>query len=194
MENGQNPPIPNGSSGHPLETEILRARELIAGARRVFAITGDDSRNLMIIITAKQMNPKARVVARCHEVRNIEKMRKAGADAIISPDFTGGMRIASAMVRPHVMSFLDEMLKTEDRLRVEEVRVPDSFVPTSLGKLLLRSPEYILLAVRDGTRIVFNPSGEHELRPGQVLIAMTSPHGRNELEGELLEKEWESRE
>ncbi|MCG3169532.1 MAG: hypothetical protein CALGDGBN_01052 [Pseudomonadales bacterium] len=67
----------------------------IDDALGVFAVTGDDSRNLMIALTAKQLNPKVRVVARCHEVRNIPKLRKAGADAIVSPDFTGGMRIAS---------------------------------------------------------------------------------------------------
>ena len=75
----------------------------------------------MIVFTAKQINPKARIVARCHDMRNAEKMRKAGADTVVSPDFTGGMRIASAMIRPHVVSFLDEMLRSEHQLRVEEV-------------------------------------------------------------------------
>lgn len=180
-------------TGDASDDDVLLKANLEA-AKGVFAITGDDSRNLMIIITAKQLAPNVRIVARCHEVRNIEKMRKAGADAIISPDFSGGMRIASSMVRPHVMSFLDEMLKSEDKLRVEEIRVPDNFVPNTLGRLMLRSPEYILLAVRDNGKSIFNPPNEFELRPGQVLIAMTSPHGRSELEGELIEKDWESTE
>ncbi|MCX7150313.1 MAG: potassium channel family protein, partial [Rhodocyclales bacterium] len=80
----------------------------IAEAKGVFAVTGDDSRNLMISLTARQLNPNARIVARCNDLRNVEKMRKAGADSIVSPNFTGGMRIASAMLRPHVVSFLDE--------------------------------------------------------------------------------------
>ena len=85
----------------------------------------------MITITARQLNPGVRVVARAHEVRNIAKMRKAakmrnvaqtrqaGADDVISPDFTGGMRIASAMIRPNVVNFQDEMLRSEGGLRVE---------------------------------------------------------------------------
>lgn len=160
----------------------------IAKCRGVFAITGDDSRNLMIIITARQLNPSVRIVARCHEVRNMEKMRKAGADAIVSPDFTGGMRIASAMVRPQVVSFLEEMTKSDQRLRIEEIPVPEQFVAKPLSKLKLRSPDYVLLAVRESNgQWRFNPTMDFPVKPGNTLIAMASPAGRVEIEALLIE-------
>lgn len=157
----------------------------IEDAAGVFAVTGDDSKNLMITLTAKQLNPNLRVVARCHEVRNIPKLRKAGADAIVSPDFTGGMRIASAMVRPQVVSFLDEMLRTDLNLRVEEVPVPAGRPSLTLGSLRNRSSDFVIVAVRANDQWAFNPGDDWQLQPGHIVIVMASPKGRAALESAL---------
>ena len=102
-------------------------------AAGVFAVTGDDSHNLMVSLSVKLLNPKARVVARMHDIRNAAKARRAGADEVVSPDFTGGMRIASAMVRPHVVNFMDQMLYSDENLRLEEVIVPAHVPPYATG-------------------------------------------------------------
>ena len=155
-------------------------------AKGLFAVTGDDSRNLMIALTAKQLAPHVRVVTRCNEVRNAEKMRKAGADAIVSPNFTGGMRIASAMIRPHVVNFLDEMLRSEHKLRLEEVAVPEGFESRPIGAVNLKGSGYVLLAVRGKSDWVFNPPADFVIEPGHTLIAMASPQGRFEMESRLF--------
>ncbi len=162
---------------------LLRAD--IADAQGVFAVTGDDSLNLMICLTARQLNSAVRIVARCHEMRNADKMRKAGADVVVSPDFTGGMRIASSMIRPHVVSFLDEMLRSELNTRIEEVSVPEGQAPFSLGELGRRSASYVLLGVRAGGRLELNPGDDFQLEPGQVLLIMGNAGARQELEGRL---------
>lgn len=157
----------------------------IAHARGLFAITGDDGTNLLITLSAKQLNPAARVVARCHDVRNIEKLRRLGADAIVSPDFTGGMRIAASMLRPTVVGFLDEMLRSDEKLRVEEVHVPPAFTPRRLGDAVPASPDYIVLAVRSAQGWHFNPRADFTLACGNTLVAMATPAGRRHLEQAL---------
>jgi voltage-gated potassium channel len=159
---------------------LLRAG--IKRAAGLFAVTGDDGKNLLITLSAKQLNPEARVVARIHDVRNSEKLKRVGADAIVSPDFTGGMRIASSMLRPAVVGFLDEMLRTDDHLRVEEIAVPEACERRSLGEAVPASAGYVVLAVRTGSGWQFNPPADFRLQRGNVLVAMATPEGRRELE------------
>ena len=160
----------------------MLARAGIERAAGLFAVTGDDGKNLLITLSAKQLNPRLRVVARVHDVRNTEKLRRVGADAIVSPDFTGGMRIASSMLRPAVVSFLDEMLRTDDKLRVEEIVMPAGGLPRTLAQLAPASREYVVLAVREKRGWQFNPPSDYTLEPGHALVAMATPQGRRTLE------------
>jgi voltage-gated potassium channel len=159
---------------------LLRAG--LAHAAGVFAVTGDDSHNLMIALSVKLLNPKVRVVVRVHDIRNTNKAKRAGADEIVSPDFTGGMRIASAMVRPHVVNFMDQMLRHDDGLRVEEVLVPNSFASATLSELNPKSKDYLLMAIHAHDQWVFNPPDEHVVQAGAVLVIMASPDGRAQFE------------
>ena len=156
-----------------------------AGVHRaagVFAVTADDSHNLMVSLSVKLLNPGARVVVRLHEIRNADKARRAGAVEIVSPDFTGGMRIVSAMVRPHVINFMDQMLLSEEGMRVEEVMVPAGFAPRPLADVVPRSRDYVLMATHENGQWLFNPDDSHMVRPGAALVLMASPDGRTRVE------------
>ena len=157
----------------------------VAHSAGVFAVTGDDSHNLMVSMSVKLLNPKSRVVARLHDIRNSAKARKAGADEIVSPDFTGGMRIASAMVRPHVVNFIDQMLHSDSGLRMEEVVIPPGFTPRALSSVAPRAQEYLVMAVRENDRWVFNPADDHLLHSGATLVFMADTGGRQALEKRL---------
>lgn len=154
-------------------------------AAGVFAVTGDDSHNLMVALSVKLLSPGTRVVVRLHDIRNADKARRAGADEIVSPDFTGGMRIASAMVRPRVVNFMDQMLRSDRGLRMEDVRIPDGFLPRTLGEMVPRSPEYLLMAVHEGGEWLFNPADKYLVQPGATLVFMTTASARVELEKRL---------
>lgn len=167
--------------GDAAEDEAL-LRAGLAQAAGVFAVTSDDSHNLMVSLSVKLLNPKARVVARLHDIRNADKARRAGADEVVSPDFTGGVRIASAMVRPHVVTFMDQMMRSEEGTRIEEVRVPEGRPVRPLGEALPRSPRYVLLALHEQGQWTFNPTETQPVRPGASLVLMTGAQGRLEVE------------
>jgi voltage-gated potassium channel len=156
----------------------------IASAAGVFAVSGDDNRNLVICLTAKQLNPRLRIVAECNETGNSEKMRKAGADAVVSPGYIGGMRMASEMVRPVVVSFLDIMMRDREKnLRVEEIPVPEHLIEKTISDLALKKYTHsLLLAVRTANDWVYNPPDNHVIKPDNILVFMTTPEGRNEIE------------
>jgi voltage-gated potassium channel len=158
------------------------ARAGVARATGVFAVTGDDSHNLMVALSVKMIHPKTRVVVRLHDINNTKKARRAGADEIVSPDFTGGMRIASAMVRPHVVNFMDKMLHSDDGLRVEEVVVPHGFSNTPLGTLIPKSRDYLVMALHENGQWMFNPPDEHTIKAGSTLVMMANPEGRAHVE------------
>jgi voltage-gated potassium channel len=171
--------------GDATDNDLLLAAGIMH-ARGLFAVAADDSQNLVISLSAKQINPNLRVVARCHDVKNVEKTRRAGADEIVSPDFTGGLRIVSAMVRPHVVSFLDDMIKSNENLRMEEIMVSAGFSGKPLSMLYFASNDYIVLAVRQQGNWVFNPPSNHVVYDNDVLMVMATPQGRKRLE-QLIE-------
>lgn len=168
--------------GDATDDDVLLAAGLMQ-ARGVFAVAHEDNDNLVISMSVKQLNPGLRVVARCHDLKNSEKVRRAGADEIVSPDFTGGLRLVSAMVRPQVENFLDDMLKSDEGLRMEEIIMPDNLESKHLSVLHPGGQDFVVLAIRQKQgKWAFNPHGRHAVHGGDVLMVMTTPEGRDQLE------------
>jgi len=173
--------------GDATDNDIL-LKAGIEHAKGIFATMGDDNLNLVVTLTAKQLNPFVRVVSRCNDLRNDGKMKTAGADAVISPCFIGGLRMASEMLRPTVVSFLDTMLRDKEKnLRVEEVSVPESFNGKAISSIKFnRYPSILLLAMKTEDEWTYNPADDFVIRPESKLIFIGSPKDRIELEKDLI--------
>ena len=149
----------------------------IERARGVIAALHDDRDNVFVTITARALNARARIVAKAVEASADKKLRRAGADAIVSPNRIGGMRLVSELIRPHVVEFLDTMLRESRRsLRIEEVPVPKGsrLDGRSLREAdLRRIADVLVIAVRraDGD-YEHNPSPETPLQAGMSLIVL----------------------
>lgn len=167
--------------GDATDNEVLIAAG-IRHAAGVFAVAHDDNQNLVISLSAKQLNPDVRVVARCHDLKNAGKIKSAGADEIISPDFTGGIRLVSAMVRPNVAGFIDDMMKSEGNLRLEEVGISQGMDAKPLSVLYQGNKDCVVMAVQHDGQWHFNPASQHILHGGDALMVMATPQGRARLE------------
>lgn len=172
--------------GDGLEDELLREAAIERAAGMMIS-TGHDKDNMVITMTARQLNPSLRIVARCNDIRNMDKLRKAGADSVVSSNFIGALRMASEMVRPTVVSFLDVMLRDKEKnLRIEEVPIKKD---SSLhGKTIAQSgvknvASALLLAVKrkDGPW-EYNPKDDFVLQSGMDLIIMGSPEDKKAVE------------
>ena len=162
--------------GDATEDEVLEAAG-IRRARGVVAALTDDKANLYVTLTARSLNPGLRIIAKAVEGSAEAKLRKAGADKVVSTNMIGGMRIASEMIRPNVTEFLDQMLHAPEHvLRIEEAVVGRESLAAgkTLGAVGLRKIcDVLVVAVRsaDG-KYRFNPGAETLLEPGATLIVL----------------------
>ena len=123
------------------------------------------------------VNPALRIVSKGTEISAEAKLRKAGADKVITPNMIGGLRLASEMIRPEVTDFLDIMMRDPEHvLRIEEAVVPPNAAVTgkSLSAAGLRGvSDVLVVAVRTARgRYTFNPGGELLLEAGSTLIVL----------------------
>ncbi len=166
-------PVLKGDGGD--EGVLTAAR--IQTARGLASVLPEDKDNLLTTVTARQLNPNLRIVARCAEAGMVEKLLRHGANAAISPNMIGGMRLASELIRPSVVSFLDTMLREQSgTMRVEEIAVLDGspWVGKKLREMDLHGRyELLALAIRKPAGdMQFNPRNDTVMASGDVLVVM----------------------
>ncbi len=162
----------------------------ISRAKGLIATLSTDADNLFLILSAKGLNPKLIISARVSEEGSEQKFRRAGADSVFAPYDITGTRLAQAILRPHVATFLDfTTMGMGLNVSLEQVRVSEGSdcVAKSLGEIQLRRQVgVIVLAIRkaEGT-MLFNPDADAQIAAGDFLIAMGDAGQLRQLE-ELL--------
>lgn len=173
--------------GDPTEDNVLIAAG-IKKAKGILPSLPTDEANLFVTITARSLNPEIRIVTKGIDLKSHTKMVKAGANAVVSPSFIGGMRMVSEMVRPAVVSFLDMMLREKEKvLRFEEVPVSrdSSLVGKSIEESkIAEKTDALIVAIRkaDTADYDFNPHKETEIQEDDILVLIASPDVVEEIE------------
>jgi voltage-gated potassium channel len=163
--------------GDATDTDVL-VRARTPAAAGLIACMPSDKDNLFTILTARELNPSMRIVTRLIEDDARPKLVRAGADAVISVPTIGALRLASEMVRPHVVSVLDAMLREPGDIRVEEIVVGPGAAGRTLDDLTLQARVGItVFALREAAtrHHRFNPPGDCVLAEGDVLFACADP-------------------
>ncbi len=163
--------------GDATKDEVLQAAN-VQNARGLIASLAEDASNLFVTISARALNPDLFIVARAVDPHTREKLERVGANHVISPNVIEGLRMASVVLRPSVVAFLEIITRGADvELRMEEVQVPaDSPL---LGKTLreVQIPQrtgLIVLAIRraEAKRFELNPGPQTALRADDRLIVL----------------------
>ena len=172
--------------GDPTEDETLQ-KAGIGTSSGVFAATEDDNTNLVISLSAKRLNPGIRVIAFCFDRKNLEKIKLAGADKVVSPTNIGGMRMASEMIRPDVTTFLDFLLKEDSKsFRIEELIVSEQYHGKNMKEIdVSKLKSTIIMAVKQNNDWIFKPGEDFTIYKGDILIVMTTDEERKILESDL---------
>jgi voltage-gated potassium channel len=171
--------------GDSTKEQTLREAH-IEQARGLVAATTTDATNLYIILTARALNPKLKIIARASEEDAEKHLLTAGADSIVSPYSFAGQRIAQTFLRPHVVSFLDTATTHLGMdLEIGEISVgaDSSFAGKTIETSRIRQDRgVIVLAIKRGQGMRFNPAPDDRIEVGDFLIAMGEPAQLRQLE------------
>ena len=172
-------------AGDATQEQTLREAQ-IERARGLIAATTTDATNLYIVLTARGLNPRLKIIARASEDTAEKHLLTAGADSVVSPYSFAGQRIAQSLLRPHVVSFLDTATTHLGMdLEIGEVHITpgSTFAGKTLESSRIRQERgVIVLAIKRRDAMRFNPAPDERIEPDDCLIAMGEPAQLRQLE------------
>lgn len=173
-------------SGDATNDELLR-KAGIDRAKALVTVVGSDADNLYITLSARLLAPKLLIVARAEEEDAEVKLRKVGANKVISPYLAGGYRAVQAVLRPAVLHFMEMATRPEFLdLQIEEVKI------AAESKLALQTLRHsrihqdlgilIVGIMRPNAELIYNPPPDTVIEPDAVLIALGQRRHLDQLE------------
>jgi voltage-gated potassium channel len=167
------------------EETLHRAR--IERARGLVAAVGTDAENVYAVLTARVLRPDLFVIARAESEDSISKLKKAGADRVISPYQIGAIQMAQTALRPAVVDFVEIATSSANlELSMEQVRIENgsSLDGRSLADAGLRQRFSVVVVgiLRAAGQMEFNPAPETVIAAGDHLVVLGSPTNLKDLE------------
>lgn len=122
--------------GDGTDDEVLRMAG-VEKARALITTLPVDAQNVFIVLSARSLNPQLKIISRASEASSVAKMRKAGANNVIMPDFIGGTHMATLVSKPDVVEFID-FLSGEEGHSIHMEAVACESLPVQMQGMQLR--------------------------------------------------------
>ena len=141
----------------------------------------NDSENVFVVLSARQINPKIRIISRASHETTYSKLKLAGANNVILPDRIGGNHMASLVVVPDLLEFVDNLSIVGDQtINIEEIAVEQLYNTTEQKTIL-----ELDLRKKTGCNVIgykdesgnyhINPEADQKLVPGSKIIVLGKP-------------------
>lgn len=162
-----------------LDETLLRAG--IMNAKNLIIALPSDADNLFVVLTAKQLNKDCKIISRASKETSYSKLKIAGADNVIMPDKLGGSHMASLVVTPDVIEFVDRLtIEGETTANLEEVAInglPEKYLDKTILDLDLRKKTgCTVIGYRTPDKdYIINPEASVKLEAGGNLIVLGRP-------------------
>jgi voltage-gated potassium channel len=149
----------------------------IEKAKGLISVLSSDAENLFLVLSARDLNPDLFIVARASEESSEKKILRAGADRVVSPYYTGGIRMANSILKPAVVDFIEYATKSGNlELQLEEILLSEDSKFNTLtleNSVIGRDFGIIIVAIkRNDGRMEFNPRSSSLINAGDTLVAL----------------------
>ncbi len=173
-----------------LDETLLKAG--IKRAKGLISVVTSDTENVYITLTARGLNPDLYILARSGEEGSDIKLKRAGANKVVSPYIIGGSRMAQSVLRPNVVDFIEIATGSEHMdLQMEEISIPDhsAFAGETLVSSGFRKEIGVIIVgiKKSHGKMVFNPHSQAKIEGGDTLIVLGEPISIAKLE-DLVER------
>ena len=172
--------------------EDVLKRVGIERARGLIAAVGTDAENVYAVLTARVIRPDLFIVGRAETEDATIKLKRAGADRVISPYQIGGVQIAQTALRPAVVDFM-ELATSSDNLELAMEQITIAAQSTLANRSIVEAnlrQRYGVIVVgiqREDRRMEFNPEPDTAIRPGDKLVVLGRPDSLKRLETDAAE-------
>src|SRR6185312_8536606 len=156
-------------------------------ARGLIAAVGTDAENVYAVLSARGLRPDLFIVGRAETEDATIKLKRAGADRVLSPYQIGAVQMAQTALRPAVVDFVELATSADNlELAMEEITIAagSALADQSILDANLRQ-RYGVIVVgvqRQDRRMEFNPDPEVRMRAGDKLVVLGRPDSLKQLE------------